>query len=138
MSAYLDSCVVIYLIERREPWFEEIRDRLLPVSEPLPLIWYSDLTRMECRVGPKLRGDAVALSEYDNFFETARFRRIVMDHPVFDLATDLRVRHRIAVPDALHLAAAMCAGCEEFWTNDLTLEKAAEGRLQVVTLVGRP
>lgn len=138
MSAYLDSFVVIYLIERREPWFHQIQDKLLPARGALPVIWYSDLTRMECRVGPMRRQDAVALSEYDDFFATPRFRRVIMDRSIFDLATDLRARHRIAVPDALHLAAGIRAGCNEFWTNDLALEQAAEDRIRVVTMDERP
>lgn len=85
-----------------------------------------------------MRGDAEALSEYDDFFATPRFRRIALDSPVFDLATDLRARHRIGVADALHLAAAIHVGCEEFWTNDLSLQKAAEGRAKVVTMDEQP
>lgn len=138
MLAYLDSCVVIYLVEKREPWRTHIRSRLLPPTGPLPVIWYSELTRMECRVGPKLRDDPTALSEYDAFFATPRFQRVTMDTPVFDLATDLRARHRTKTPDALHLAAAICAGCDEFWTNDHRLEKTSEGRLRIVVTNNLP
>jgi predicted nucleic acid-binding protein len=35
----------------------------------------------------------------------------------------------------LHLAAAITAGCDEFWTNDRRLEDAAAGRISVVTFV---
>lgn len=101
MVVYLDSCVVIYLIQARELWCSRIRSRLLPSGAPMPGVCYSDLTRMECRVGSKLRGDVEALSEYDGFFVTPRFRRIALHSSVFDLVTDLRARHRIEVADAL-------------------------------------
>lgn len=138
MAAYLDSCVVMYLIEMDEPWHSRVRALLLPATGPLPHVAYSDLTRMECRVGPLRRRDADALSEYDQFFATPGLRRIAIATSAFDLATDLRARHRIGVADALHIAAAVVAGCEEFWTNDLRLLKAAEGRLRMVTFDVQP
>lgn len=138
MAAYLDSCVVIYLIEMQEPWHTHVRARLLPAAGALPDICFSDLTRLECRVGPLMRGDAEALAEYDEFFATPGFRRAALNAAEFDLATELRARHRIGVADALHLAAAIGAGCDEFWTNDLVLEKAAAGRVRIVTMDTKP
>jgi predicted nucleic acid-binding protein len=132
--AYLDSCVVIYLIEMQEPWHSHVRARLLAQTGAEPAICFSDLTRLECRVGPLMRGDAQALAEYDEFFATPGLRRAALDAPTFDLATELRARHRIGVADALHLAAAIGAGCDEFWTNDLALEKAAAERVRIVTM----
>jgi predicted nucleic acid-binding protein len=131
---YLDSCVVIYLIELAEPWHSQIRARLLPPTASASEICVSDLTRLECRVGPLARGDAQALAEYDEFFAMPALRFAALDGRTFDLATELRARHRVGVPDALHLAAAICAGCDEFWTNDLRLEKAAGGRVRIVTM----
>ncbi len=138
MAAYLDSCVVIYLIEMQEPWHSHVRTRLLPPAGAVPEICFSDLTRLECRVGPLMRGDAQALAEYDDFFAAPGFRRVALDEPAFDLAAELRARHRIGVADALHLAAAIGAGCAEFWTNDLALEKAAAGRVRIVTMDTMP
>lgn len=135
MLAYLDSCVVIYLIEMQEPWHSHVRARLLPTPPASqPDICFSDLTRLECRVGPLMRGDAQALAEYDELFATPGWRRATLDASVFDMAADLRARHRIGTADALHLAAAIGAGCDEFWTNDLRLERAAAGRLRIATM----
>ncbi len=50
---------------------------------------------------------------------------------VIDLASRLRIDHRIKTPDALHLAAALVAGCAQFWTNDAHLAKAADNSLEV-------
>ncbi|MBS3952720.1 MAG: PIN domain-containing protein [Methylomicrobium sp.] len=40
-------------------------------------------------------------------------------------ALNLRVKHKIKTPDALHLATAIENGCTEFWTNDNRLKEAA-------------
>ncbi len=50
---------------------------------------------------------------------------------VFNLATELRASHRLRTPDALHLAAALSAGCSEFWTNDTRLAAMAGQHLTV-------
>jgi predicted nucleic acid-binding protein len=57
------------------------------------------------------------------------------DQSVFDRATDLRVTHRPKTPDALHLAAALSAGCAEFLTNDRQLLLAAAGNaIRILTI----
>jgi len=61
---------------------------------------------------------------------------VALDAQVFDLATELRARQGLKTPDALHLAAALHTGCDEFWTNDERLVRAASGRIR--NLVFRP
>ena len=61
-----------------------------------------------------------------------------MHTATFDLATDLRARHGLKTPDALHLATALEQGCDEFWTRDRRLESAAGTHLRVVTFVTTP
>lgn len=135
MRVYLDSCTVIYLVEQKSPWCLTIANRLVPESGPLPLVHFSDLTRMECRVGPMLKSDPIALAEYDDFFAAPGFSSISLDRAVFDLATELRARHRLKTPDALHLAAAIQCGCDELWTNDTRMIRAPEDRLRIVRIL---
>lgn len=58
--------------------------------------------------------------------------KIDLTAKVFDLATELRARHRIKTPDALHLAASVLAGCSEFWTHDARLSQAAAPYLRLL------
>jgi predicted nucleic acid-binding protein len=138
MRVYLDSCVVIYLVEKREPWCTRIRRGLLPEEAPLPEVCFTDLTRMECRVGPVAKDDTDALAEYDKFFAAPQYQHVSMNTLVFDLATDFRAHHQLKTPDALHLAAALNAGCDAFWTNDRRLESTAKGRITVVKIDDLP
>jgi predicted nucleic acid-binding protein len=69
------------------------------------------------------------LSIYNNYFEHCKM--VPFDHALFDLASRLRIEHRIKTPDALHLAAALIAECDQFWTNDNHLAKAAGDKLEV-------
>lgn len=135
MRAYLDSCVVMYLVEKREPWLSELERRLLPPSGRVPEVYFSDLTRMECRVGPKRNPALVEhLPDYDKFFDAPGFSRIPLDTRVFDLATDLRAEYSLKTPDALHLAAAMRAQCDELWTADKQFFAVETQPLRIVSI----
>src|SRR5258708_3784388 len=91
----------------------------------------SDLVRLECRVGPLRQGDQATLARFDQFFASAFIGPLTS--AIYDLATELRASHRFKTPDALHVAAAIIHGCEEFWTNDHRL-KAIEPRIALRVL----
>lgn len=132
MKAYLDACIVIYYVQRHPCHGERISRTLLPEAPDRPQLAVTDLTRLECRVFPLRRQDMRLLDEFDRFFDLPTISKIPIDTAVFDLATELRAQHGLKTPDALHLAAAIHAGCDEFWTNDDRLAKAAAGRVTVV------
>lgn len=131
---YLDSCAVIYAFEGIPELRAKIGALLLPPNEESPCVIYTDLTRLECRVKPLAEQNAGLLKTYDDFFSTPGYEKHALDTLTFDLATDLRAEYRIKTPDALHLAAAIAAGCAQFWTNDTHLVRAASDRIAVVTV----
>jgi len=133
---YWDACVLIYRLQPVEPWRSRIARALAVKSEVRLAV--SELTRLECRVKPLRDADATALARFDRFFASPSIDFATFSRPVFELATELRAQHAIKTPDALHLAAAIVAGCSEFWTNDRRLEKAAADRLQVVSVDDLP
>ncbi len=132
MRIYPDACVLIYLVEQREPWATAIRERLLPATAAPPTLVFSELTRMECRMHPIRQGDAAQLAAFDVLFGNRGYQTRALDREVFEQATRLRAEHGVKTPDVLHLAAALVTGCDEFWTNDLRLQRAAQGRITVV------
>ena len=82
-------------------------------------ILVSDLTRLECRANAVAAGDRVTLAQYDAFFSQAQV--VTLTTAVCDRATIIRGQYRFKTPDALHLAAAVEAGCHVFLTNDTRL-----------------
>lgn len=122
-GVYLDSCILIYLVEGPEALHRRVVARLLPVGGQPPNVVVSDLTRLECRVGPLKRGDRAVLAEFDQFFARSGCTLVPLTAAVMDRATELRARHGLRVPDALHLAAALVSGCDQFWTNDQRLKR---------------
>jgi uncharacterized protein len=126
---YWDSCVVIYRLQAVEPWNRRVAAAMGPLEEVRLVV--TELTRLECRTGPLRENDREALALFDRFFARADIDTVSMSRTVFELATELRAQHRLKTPDALHLASAIAARCDEFWTNDRSLEKAAAGRLKI-------
>jgi predicted nucleic acid-binding protein len=116
---YLDSCIVIYLIEQ-PPGFGPRAAALLAAGDKMVV---SDLSRLECRCNPLAAGDAATLGQYDLFFTRAVDQVALLTTAVCDRSTEIRGRYRFKTPDALHLAAAFESGCQVFLTNDARLSR---------------
>lgn len=129
MRVYFDSVTMIYFVERVSPWFAAIHARL---STGTVDIAFSDLTRMECRVKPLTTGDAALLQSYEAAFGAAEC--VPMPRAVFDRAAELRAGFptKLKTPDALHLAAAIEAGCDLFLTNDAALLACTDIRVELI------
>lgn len=117
MKAYIDSCVAIYFIEGPAEVREAVAAAFRTLDEEPACI--SDMVRLECRVGVLRRNDLFKLDEYSRLFEKAVL--VPLGGDVYDLASELRATHNLRTPDAIHAAAAIKHGCEEFWTNDRRL-----------------
>ena len=131
---YLASCILIYLLEGPLDLRRHIRDAVLAQAEGILEPMVSLLTRLECRVGPLRREDHQLLAQYDALLASTDLRYIPLTAGVFDRATHLRSRHALKTPDALHLAAALQAECDELWTNDQRFAKVAGKELRIRVL----
>jgi len=128
---YLDACIIIYVVEEHERFGETARHAVERIG--LGQFCVSPLVELECLVGPLRQDHHRLLGRYEDFFRQQVM--LAMDAPAFRLAADLRARHRLKTPDALHLSAAQHHGCAELWTNDDRLAQAA-GSMAVNVLVG--
>lgn len=122
LQVCLDSCVVIYLVEEH-PIFAPVVEALL-AKTPDIILHISGLTEMECLVLPLRMQNQPLIEKFRNWFETV----VILSNKreVFQQAAQLRADHKsLKTPDAIHLATALHYGCDEFWTNDDRLAKAA-------------
>lgn len=127
MRGYFDSVTMIYFVEQVSPWFGRIQARLAAIPTDIVI---SDLTRMECLVKPMQTGNTVGIATF-----TRAFTGMVLaplPRKVFDRAAEIRARYRFKTPDAIHLAAAIEAACDEFWTNDHRLSAFSGLPVQVI------
>lgn len=122
LRVYLDSCVVIYLVEEH-PIFAPVVETLL-AKHPDIVFQISGLTEMECLVMPLRNGNQLLIEKFRKWFE--RNDILPNERFVFQRAAQLRADHKsLKTPDAIHLATALHYGCDEFWTNDDRLGKIA-------------
>lgn len=123
MLVYLDSCVVIYALEQAATLGAPVLKALneLPASAKACV---SDMVRMECMVQPTRVNDQERIQRIREFL--ALFAHRPISSADFELATDFRAKSGLRVPDALHLATAINAGCTQFWTNDDRLSKSTD------------
>lgn len=119
--AYVDSCLFIYWVEQKAPqaetalrWLADNADAALHVS---PLV------RLEILVKPLRLKQTTLVDAYELLLSGQTWLSI--DDAIFAKALDLRARFGLKTPDALHLATAQHHGCDEIWTNDDRLNRAA-------------
>lgn len=124
MLIYLDTCILIYWIEGPAPFDARVRTHLATLQAAGHRFAISEFTRLECLVKPLGVGDGALLLDYERMFLAPNVAFVPLDAPVFERAANIRGVHgyaggkRYSAQDALHLAAAVQAGCASFVTND--------------------
>jgi len=125
-AAYLDSNIVIPLVDALGERRVRFADRLTQLLGADAVYVVSDLVRMECKVKPLASGDGRLVVEIDRFLASPRFVSVSLPSAAFDRAAEIRAKFRCRTPDALHLAAAIEAECDLFVTADRRLSTFTE------------
>lgn len=120
---YLDSCLLIYAIERDPKFGQQTLDALNRETENEFAI--SPLVKLECLVKPIETASVELQRYYEAAFDT--ITTLSMPEIVYLQAAQLRARFRIRTPDALHVSCAQHHRCASLWTNDDRLVSATHG-----------
>ena len=128
-SIYLASCLVIYFVEEH-PHFGPAISKAIEASANARFC-ISPLVELECLVMPLRQCNQALINRYEMFFQD--YVRLEISTDIYRDAAELRARHGLKTPDALHLSTAQSHGCSGFWTNDERLHTIA-GRLAVNVL----
>jgi predicted nucleic acid-binding protein len=129
MMAYLDSCILIYRLEGAPPFRTPVVEAMNAAASAV--FCMSDLVRLDCLVDPIRAADTSRKVAFEA--QLRKLRGLRLTRTVFELAAELRARHRLRTPDAIHSATAIHHGCDEFWTNDRRLA-AIEDRITIRVL----
>jgi uncharacterized protein len=120
---YLDSCLVIYLIEEHPVFAPELEKHI--AAQPNSIFVVSHLTEMECLVIPFRNKNQALTDKYQDWF-AQEVEVLNLNENIFERAARLRADFTsLKTPDALRLSTAQHHGCDEFWTNDNRLDKVA-------------
>lgn len=109
-----------------------IQQQLIKTNLMHHTIFSSELARLETRLLAIRTHNQITLEQLDKFFMACEI--ISLNRAVFEHATYLRANTYLKTPDALHLAAAIQANCDEFWTNDKQLIHVAHQYLKAIDL----
>jgi predicted nucleic acid-binding protein len=90
------------------------------------------LSRLECRVKPLRDANASLLSLYDGFFSRDRLVIVDVTASVLERATELRARHGLKTPDAIHVASAIEAGSDLLLTGDAAMARCQSVPVEIV------
>ncbi len=122
LTVYLDSCIVIYLVEEHTV-FAPLLERKLLEREGV-ILAVTRLAELECLVLPYRNNDQRLVDKFRSWFSVVNI--LALDDEIFPSAARLRAKYPgLKSPDAIHLSAALHHGCTEFWTNDGRLDNIA-------------
>ena len=130
MRLYLDTVIVIYDVESHPVFAPLVRGRL---GSGVNEFFVSEVTRMECLVHPLRLGDAARARAFESYFQQL-CDFVPISRAVAEQSAALRAKYQwLKTPDALHLAAAIVAGCDAFLTNDHRLDRVTEMKVEVLS-----
>ena len=110
-------------------------NRLARLRQPDEPVAISDLARTECLAHPYMRRDFAMVADYQAFFGNDDVLMLPVTASVCERAARIRAAtaFSLKVPDCLHLAAAMEAGCRLFLTNDQQLRDFFGIHVEILT-----
>lgn len=130
----IDSCILIYFIERHPAYAPLLRPLFRAAAAEKRQLFTSALTLLEVGVLPLRKLDWPLYARYERvLLQSREVRLLPIRYDDLRLAALIRARYHMKTPDALHLAAAMRAGCTRFLTNDRRLRAGIPG-IRVVSL----
>ena len=106
MNIYLDSCIVIYLLENSGLLNALVVQKIKQFSGEGFGIALSDLVEMEGLVRPLRTGNQIQAQVLEKFFRNPFHAWCKIDRESFLLGAEIRAKHRFKLGDSIHLAAA--------------------------------
>lgn len=132
-SLGIDTPILIYFVEENPTYLARAQEVIRLVDEGALSGFASVLALTEVLTIPLRAGDAGIAASYRNLLRNSRhFSLASVNEAVAELASDLRARHNLKTPDAIHVASAIVSVCDTFITNDRMLSRVTEIRVMVL------
>ncbi len=122
---YLDANSIIYTVEKHPDYSPLLMPLWLAAQAKTLQIVTSELTLLECSVGPLKRNDAALLQDYQLALLGTEIRLLPVTQSILLDAAKLRATVNLKTPDAIHGATAVQAGCSLLVTNDAAFRRVA-------------
>ncbi len=129
---YIDANCLIYTVERIEPYRTVLEPMWQQAQDGNLSIVSCPVLVTEVLVKPLQVGNTEIEMQYREVFSSNAVRLFEASYAVFEDAARLRAETGLKIPDALHAATAIQAGCALFVTNDSDFRRIQD--LPVVVL----
>jgi predicted nucleic acid-binding protein len=115
---YVDANSMIYTVEKHPDYGPLLRPMWLAAQAKQLEVISSELTLLECFVGPMKRNDSALLKDYESALLGTEVRLLPITQSGLREGARLRATTNLKTPDAIHAATALQIGCALFVTND--------------------
>ena len=132
MILFLDTNIVIYVVEGNPTFAPKAVLRLAVAQSAGDSFMISDLTRMECLVGPLKTSNSAVEASFRAFFARSDVTVVAITAAVCDRAARIRASHNFKALDALQLAAATEHGANVFLTADSRLASFTDLTVEIL------
>lgn len=130
----IDTTILIYLLEEHPRYLSETEKLFQKIREGSYEAVFSIIGMIELLTGVKKKSRYDLADSYRNqLAHFPHFHIFSIDETIVDLASDLRARHAIKTPDAIHLATSIRHGAQLFISNDKALKKVKEIKVKLLT-----
>ena len=131
MRFYIDTNVVIAIVEANSALTAGQMAFIENVDKGRVKAATSELTLAECLVKPMAGHNAVTVQAYLTFLDNRpEFPVLPVSRTILIEAARLRAELGVKLPDAIHVATALSAGCDVFMTNDRGVKAAMKIGIQ--------
>lgn len=119
---YIDSNIIIYLLEGTEPFATSIASTLTKNKGPF--------ITSSIAITEVLAGNSAITSNHLKSIPRLLFADL--DTEIAAIAGEMRQKENIKTPDAIHLATAKFMNCTAIFTNDSDMIKTAKNELKII------
>lgn len=124
---YLDTAPIIYFLENNPMYALKVQDFIQSAALTQCRFATSVLTNLEYLPKPIRENKQDLVIAYNSLKQLIGLQFIAADEEISMLSVQLRVKYAGLKPlDSVHLASAICSGCDAFFTNDKQLKQVSE------------
>jgi predicted nucleic acid-binding protein len=117
-TVYVDSVGLVYTLQSNYTFFDLLEPLWEKFQNSKISIISSELTIPEVLFSAVRSDDKSLLTAYASLLFHSGINLILISREILLMATELRVKHRLKTPDAIHAATSLTAHCQRFLTND--------------------
>lgn len=115
---YLDTAPIIYAIEEHDVYWLHLQPIWTAFTAGEVQIVTSEITLLETLVRPLRDRDSKLADTYNELLTGSEVFLIPISTDILRAAAELRAKHNLKTPDAIHAATAITSGCQHLIAND--------------------